>query len=246
MNTLNISNVFSTGWRIYRHNFVVYFRLAFIGCLWSWIPLYGWAKFYTSQGLISRLAFGEISENPESIKEARRYVKPRMWSFFIAAIKVCFKLLIAETIAIIIIAISFAFPLAIVGIIAPLIYIFRLYASYFISEVPLAVEDNLNATLAIARSVELTKGYLKSIVAIMVISSLISLPFWGIIVGNIVIGNSETAISNTVSFILSLVNTAIAALIIPLWQCIKVALYRDLQISREVGKRNFYDKNFAK
>ncbi|NEO78420.1 DUF975 domain-containing protein [Moorena sp. SIO4G3] len=85
---LSIGNVVNVGLRIYRDHFKLYYRLAFIGYLWLLVPIYGWAKFCAMFGLISRLAFREIIERPETVNEARRHVNPRMWSFFRAGILV--------------------------------------------------------------------------------------------------------------------------------------------------------------
>ncbi|NEQ87923.1 MAG: DUF975 domain-containing protein [Moorea sp. SIO2I5] len=85
---LSIGNVVNVGLRIYRDHFKLYYRLAFIGYLWLLVPIYGWAKFSAMFGLISRLAFREIIERPETVNEARRHVNPRMWSFFRAGILV--------------------------------------------------------------------------------------------------------------------------------------------------------------
>jgi hypothetical protein len=78
MNPLSVGNVVSAGLRIYRDRFLTYFRLAFIAYLWIFVPIYGWAKFSSIMGLISRLAFGEVRERPETVTEANRYVKPRL------------------------------------------------------------------------------------------------------------------------------------------------------------------------
>ncbi|NEO92984.1 MAG: DUF975 domain-containing protein [Moorea sp. SIO3G5] len=85
---LSIGNVVNVGLRIYRDHFKLYYRLAFIGYLWLLVPIYGWAKFSAMFGLISRLAFREIIERPETVNEARRHVNARMWSFLRAGILV--------------------------------------------------------------------------------------------------------------------------------------------------------------
>jgi len=95
MKPLSVGNVVSAGLRIYRDNFKKYYRLAFISSLWAWIPIYGTAKFYAYQGLISRLAYGEIIEQPETVRDANRHVKGRMWSFLGAAILVWLRFLLA-------------------------------------------------------------------------------------------------------------------------------------------------------
>ncbi|MEO1801116.1 MAG: DUF975 domain-containing protein, partial [Cyanobacteria bacterium J06629_2] len=95
MKPLSVGNVVSAGLRIYRDNFKKYYRLALIGSLWGIIPIYGWAKFYAQQALIARLAYGEVTETPESVQDANRFIKGRMWSFLGAAILVSLRFFLA-------------------------------------------------------------------------------------------------------------------------------------------------------
>ena len=79
---LSIGNVVSAGVRLYRSHLKTYLKLALIAHLWALVPIYGWAKYAAISGLISRLAFGELTYQPESVEEARSHVNPRFWSFF--------------------------------------------------------------------------------------------------------------------------------------------------------------------
>jgi membrane-anchored glycerophosphoryl diester phosphodiesterase (GDPDase) len=83
---LSVGNVVSASLRIYRDHFKSYFGLALVATLWSLVPIYGWAKYSAILALISRLAFGEVREKPETVSEARREVNPRMWHFLWAGI----------------------------------------------------------------------------------------------------------------------------------------------------------------
>jgi hypothetical protein len=83
---LSVGNVVSASLRIYRDHFKSYFGLAFVASLWLLVPIYGWAKYSAISALISRLAFGEVREKPETVSDARREVNPRMWSFLGAGI----------------------------------------------------------------------------------------------------------------------------------------------------------------
>jgi len=83
---LSVGNVVSASLRIYRDHFKSYFGLAFVANLWLLVPIYGWAKYSAISALISRLAFGEVREKPETVSDARREVNPRMWRFFWAGI----------------------------------------------------------------------------------------------------------------------------------------------------------------
>ena len=83
---LSVGNVVSASLRIYRDHFKSYLGLALVASLWLFVPVYGWAKYSAIAALISRLAFGEVRENPETVSDARREVDPRKWSFFGAGI----------------------------------------------------------------------------------------------------------------------------------------------------------------
>jgi hypothetical protein len=256
MKSLSVGNVVSAGLKIYRANFKNYYYLAFIAALWSWVPIYGWAKYVANLGLISRLAFNEITENPETLSEARRYIKPRMWSFLGASLLVFLKLFLAYLGGAIVVAIFFgviigglsavlgtagsiiAIPLVIIVLIAFVVYFIRIISRYFIFDLPLAVEDNVNASGSVNRSVELTKGFLGNIQLIVFITGLISFPLWGIaIVLQLIpefVKNSELAIPNSLVFIVSLiVSSATAAFIAPFWQTTKAVVYYDLRVRRE-------------
>src|SRR4028119_1284519 len=83
---LSVGNVVSASLRIYRDHFKSYLGLALVASLWLFVPIIGWAKYSAILGLISRLAFGEVREMPETVSDARREVDPREWSFFGAGI----------------------------------------------------------------------------------------------------------------------------------------------------------------
>ena len=288
MEPLTVGNVVSTGLRIYRDRFIDYYKLAFFGSLWGLIPIYGatflnsdfdyltrvlfvflWffvliyslAKYLAIMGLISRLAFREITEKPESIKNAQRFIKPRMWSFFGAGLLVALIFIVAIIIlaiffsvasvifSAIVTGISNAILTIIVGIllilaISPL-FLFSLtwlISRILIVEVPLAIEENINATDAISRSWELTKGSIFRLQLIIVVGFLISYPI------TILIQIATTIIQRLLEVVLSsnselfspllflssiLLSIAGLAVLVPFWQSIKAVIYYDLRVRRE-------------
>lgn len=262
MKPLSVGNVVSAGLRIYRDNFQKYYRLALIASLWSWIPIYGWAKFCAIQGLISRLAYGEIIEQPESVSDANRYVKGRLWSYLGAALLV-FLIFIAAyfggaiVVAVLAGASTFLLGLvfnnvlgdrgaAIASIISLIIvlvllvlfigYLTRLYASFCVTELSLSLEENVNASAALKRSRELTQGYLRNLLLVFLTASLVSLPLWGLIlIVQILPGFIQSDLGlPAISTILQLVfNSIVSALIIPFWQAVKAVIYCDLRVRRE-------------
>ena len=77
--------IYAWAWATY---FEDYFSLTIIAALWFIIFIYCLAKSVTAAGLVSRLAFGEITEKPESVTEARNQVNPLMWTFLLSSLLV--------------------------------------------------------------------------------------------------------------------------------------------------------------
>jgi hypothetical protein len=253
---LSVGNVVSAGLRIYRDHFKSYFGLAFVGYLWLLVPIYGWAKYSAIAGLISRLAFGEVRENPETVNDVRREVNPRMWSFLWAGILtflIFFGVSLVGGIAIGILAgvaaaifgqngAIISVLLTIVAVIAFFIIYIRIISRLLIVELPLAIENNLGAGGAIGRSWELTKGSVGRIQWIVFVAFLISLPL-GILV-NILSAIVQGVLTNfldptssqffLVYYILILPLTfANGAALLPFWQAIKAVIYYDLRSRKE-------------
>lgn len=260
MKPLTAGNVISAGLRIYRDRFFDYFKLAFTGYLWILVPIYGWAKYSAMMGLISRLAFGEVTEKPESIKDARRFVKPRMWSFFGAGILVALIIFFAMialgmiwgmAIAIFGTAVgqnpSAASILIVILLVLGGLLLFIFSLTWLISrllmvELPLAIEENVNATDAISRSWQLTKGSIFRLQLIILLAFFISCPISiaiqlasGIV--QLVLGAILASSPELFGFFLVLFTLVISfaggALLIPFWQSIKAVIYYDLRVRRE-------------
>lgn len=256
MKPLSVGNVVSAGLRIYRDNFKKYFKLAFIGYLWIFVPVYGWAKYSAMMGLIARLAYGEVVEQPEAVRDAQRHVKPKMWDFLVAGILV--SLIIFG--AIIPFSIVFGILGAVMGVVfgsqagaiigvllglaAVLLFIFGfiwLISRLILTELPLAIEENITATSTISRSWSLTKGSVGRIQLIVFIAFLISLPIIFvtniasfIFQGIIAVGSENVPGLAGIGFILSLViGIASGSFMIPFWQSIKAVIYHDLRVRRE-------------
>ncbi len=220
--------------------------------------LYSCAKFAAMSGLIARLAYGEVAEKPETVKDAQRHIKPKMWSFLVAGILVSLIMGGAIIPYSIIVAIVNALGgsifgqgsvigLIMISIAAMLFFIFGLIwliSRLFLVELPLAVEESVTATSTIGRSWELTKGAVGRIQLVVFIAFLISIPIF--LVTNIIsslilqtvfsvgLGNTPSgiAIIGIVTLYIAL-SLSSAALMIPFWQSIKAMIYYDLRIRRE-------------
>jgi hypothetical protein len=173
------------------------------------IPLFifGFAKYLTNSALISRLAFSQLIDRPETASNARNDIQPKMWSFFRVAVYV-FLFLIGVYVMIslltgiiaIIIGVIFALfyqaliknPIGsvIVGILSVLIVLAAVIGFFFgfiwffsrwiIGEVPLAVEENLSSKKSIDRSWELTKNSVFRIQLVVLVAFLVTLPLMGV------------------------------------------------------------------
>ena len=257
MKPLSVGNVVSAGLRIYRDNFKKYFKLAFFGYLWIFVPIYGWAKFSAMMGLIARLAFKEVAEKPEAIKDAQRHIKPRMWDFFVAGILVSLifsgavipYFILLGIIAALIGTIAqgssaLSIILILVIIAAILFFIFGLIwliSRLFLVELPLAVEENITSVNTISRSWQLTKGSVGRIQLVVFLAFLISLPIgiavqiFSVILQLMIGAGLENAPGFAgIGVLLYLVLlVASGALMIPFWQAIKAVIYYDLRLRRE-------------
>jgi hypothetical protein len=262
MKPLSVGNVVSAGLRIYRDNFKKYFKLAFIGYLWILVPFYGWAKYSAMTGLISRLAYGVAVEQPESLRDAQRHLKPKIWRFFFMGLLVSLIFLgamLAYTIFIFVASFISGFILnqnpggilsaiaILLVVTAVLILIFGLIwliSRLFLVEVPLAIEDGLGPGGTISRSWQLTKGSAGRIQLVVFLTFLISLPI-GIVINilsailQLMIGagfensNGSAGLGIIAGVIYFIFLVAASALIMPLWQSIKAVVYYDLRIRRE-------------
>ena len=253
---LSVGNVVSASLRIYRDHFKSYFGLAFVAYLWLLVPIYGWAKYSAISALISRLAFGEVSENPETVSDARREVNPRMWSFFWAGILTSLIYLgvyLAFAIAIGILAGGAAvifgqngsiisILLIVVGFIAFLIIYIRIISRLLIVELPLAMEKDMTASSAIGRSWELTKGSVGRIQWIVFVGILVSLPvtIFVQIVTVLVqlvltrLFGAESGLFYLVYYILIVpLSLGSGALVTPFWQTMKAIIYYDVRSRKE-------------
>ncbi|MEH1874170.1 DUF975 domain-containing protein [Nostoc sp.] len=262
---LSIGNVVSAGMRLYRSHLKLYLKLALTAYIWALVPIYGWAKCASILAMISRLAFGELVNQPESVEESRRVVNSRLWQFLILGL-IMFAIGTALIVVLIIpfsifwgmtiglFATSAAISnnsnsafiligllLTIISILVLFTFLLWLQARFFVVEIPLAIEDNVDSISTISRSWDLTKRQGWRIVGILFISYLITLPIQlpFSIVSSIIQSylkplSKENLTYAILSFLVSLVLTLLSAtLVVPFWQAIKAVIYYDLRSRRE-------------
>ncbi len=262
MQPLNVGNVVSAGMRLYRANLKDYFLIALKAYCWILIPVYGWAKFSALSALISRLAFGNLTNQPESIKNGQDFVNSRKWSFLgtlVLMMVVIIGIGIISGIAYLIIAIGIGSVIAnfgsgstgalvisiilglLLGIVA-LLGILWFFTRFYLYDIPLAIEDDVDSLSTISRSWELTKGHVWRILLISFIAFLITFPLQIIIqvIATVVqiafapaIANNSPLASLLGLIILFLISFGGGAIILPFWQTVKAVIYYDMRTRKE-------------
>lgn len=263
---LSIGNVVSAGIRLYRSHLKEYFLLALKAYLWILVPIYGWAKFCALSALISRLAFGDLVNQPESVHSGERFVNSRLWKFLGTLILMLFigvgigiSFLIAWVLVLVIVGAilqlqtsvlvpasnpsnMFIFGLIVILVsVVGIVGIIWLGIRFYLVDLPLAIEENVDATSNIKRSWELTKGYVGRIFIISFVAFLIILPLqillqiiWSImeIIFKFL---SDSYPFFSLIFILLFIAIAITsnALVLPFLQTVKAVIYYDLRTRRE-------------
>ncbi|MEH2091240.1 hypothetical protein [Nostoc sp.] len=253
---LSIGNVVSAAVQLYRSHLKTYLNLAAIAHLWVLVPVYGWAKYAAISGLISRLAFGELIYQPESVQTARSHVNPRLWSFLRVAFQVGISLLVIYIgLAIVGGVVASLIGIALRGILGSsgiivittlaiivtagiiLLGITWFYSRWIVAEVPLAVEENINGGESVARSWDLTKASVFRIQGIVLVAFIVTLPLVFVLnyIPSLFLLKLEpgTAIYSIV-YIISVIGSLIGGvLVMPFWQALKAVLYLDLRSRRE-------------
>lgn len=224
---------------------------------------YGTAKYTANSALISRLAFGELVNKPESVREAHRQVDPKFGTFlrtyllmFLLSCGVgigCYILIlilvflgayIASSVQGNILAIVIIILMTLIAFGVTLSFIIRFFTRFSLWEVPLAIEENIKATQTIGRSWSLTKGYVGRIFLILTVALLISIPIY--IIVQIVVSLIQAILIRVLAIeptsvglpILSFIVGYILGLVsgtvlLPFWQAIKAVIYYDLRSRKE-------------
>jgi hypothetical protein len=258
---LSIGNIVSAGFQLYRSHFKQYLGLAGKAVLWAIIPIYGWAKASTINATISRLAFQDLISQPESTSTARNHLEPKLWQFLVVQLLVGLILFgvniglsIAQGILVGILGGIFGAESALTGLVSAItsivvfvIYIWA-YSRFFIPDVVLALENQVDGTKAISRSWELTEGHVLRLQGVILVAGLITFPLIVLAIVPLILAIASLAaivatgggpdsgaiavflISVLISFGLIIFASIATA---PFWQAIKAVVYYDLRGRRE-------------
>lgn len=213
------------------------------------VLLYCSAKYLANSALISRLAYQELTDRPESIGDARPKVMPRMWAYLWVGIEIGLRLL----------AIYFLFAFAggiVIGILtvgtrsvptqSPLFFVLVavilyamlwFYSRWVVAEVPLAVESGLSSSQSIKRSWELTAAAVGRVQVIVFVAFLVTIPILAITNYLPDFLLSRVPQNSEFFWIVYIINLLIGmlggVLMLPFWQSIKAVMYYDLRSRRE-------------
>lgn len=166
------------------------------------LSIYGIGNSVIKSALIARLTYQELMNQPETIQEGHRHLKPKFWILF--RLSILMFLISVATVILSYFAIGFVgfilvffgmsinvqnnIPglillslLSLVVFIGLVIFVFRFFVRFLIVEVPLAVEDNLTASATIGRAWTLTQGYSSRLLSIVTVAFLITFPLFLIV-----------------------------------------------------------------
>lgn len=165
--------------------------------------IFCFAKYYLNAALISRLAYGALTDQPETVREGLQAIRTKMWNFWLVQILI-WGILVGVSMVwsfaqqiIMIIPAAFVGSsrdsgmIAIAGIVMALLvfillllqYGFQLWISarLFVPELSIALEERIGADKAIGRSWSLSKGHSLRIMLILLVAGLITLPLYSLI-----------------------------------------------------------------
>lgn len=240
------------------------------------LAIYGLGNSSIHSALIARLAYQELINQPETVQEGRRHLQPQFWKFvrmILIISLIVLGILIVSYLGLIILGVLLAgigislganannlLSILFLGLLSLgltlglFLVILRFWLRFFITEIPLSIEENTTALGAIGRSWTLTKGYVSRILSIITVAFLITLPILiilqtisffinRIILGliNINLGETEpmTPWEDQIKIIIiayvsaSLIGLLGNIFILPFWQAIKGVIYYDLRSRRE-------------
>jgi hypothetical protein len=196
---LSVGDVVNISIQLYRSNLKLYLRLALVAHLWLLVPLYGWARFYTIAGLISRLTFNQLLDCTENISSVRSQLNRRLVYFAIAGFfvfimcwlgSIVLAYLVTFLIVLVLALFSFVIkaklvtsfmglPEVLLGSIIlaiALLLNFWLNSRLWLTELPLATEPLINFWKSIKSSCKLTKKSCNYLQGIILIAFSIALP----------------------------------------------------------------------
>ncbi|KST62491.1 hypothetical protein [Mastigocoleus testarum] len=210
------------------------------------IYFYSLGKAAINTGTISRLAFQELINQPETVSTARSQLQPKLWVFVRLTLLMILIFLGIFIPSFILLVIPLLNLLVIIPIFAGWLWCFaRLMISYIV----LAVEDTNSSRACISRSWDLTKESVWRIALVLVVALLVTAPLQIIVqfVNQTIqegymlpaIEAARTGSTNSIGLVafFYLLNLALSfilsSIISPFWQAVQAVIYYDLRNRRE-------------
>jgi hypothetical protein len=227
--------------------------------VWLFIPVaivllcYSAAQYLLNSGVLARVAFQELVNQPEAISIARKTLQPKLWKFFWLAVlssiligAVYGMLALAGGIAMFVVigALSLVLGPVIPAILGGLLLVVLVlgglswfYSRLIVAEVILAIEENVDVGQSLGRSWELSQTSSVRIQGVILVAFLVTLPLLLITnyLPSLFLLRLETGSTEyVVVYIISLIASFAAWIVqLPFWQAVKAVLYYDLRNRRE-------------
>jgi hypothetical protein len=239
--------------------------------LWLGAFLFCLGKYAVNRAIISRMAYQQLINQPETVKDATlqlsashwKFLRLALWLFLFMVIVVFLAYLLLLAFALVggvlgsqiqgpigtLLAILFVLG----GVIGAILLVIRFYSSFFLSELPLAVEGRAAALESIGRSWQLSSPFISRIILVVLVAFLVTLPLT--VVANLpgmaayvgIIDQIKQASSNPealnaamssgnyvgLQFISVILSLLLELFVVPFWQAIKSVIYFDLCSRRE-------------
>ena len=229
---------------------------------WIGITLYLMAKYATDRAVICRLAYQELIDAPETVSVATEHLRPRTWGFLRLSWLVGLYMFLIAFVGYIAFAVAVGLVAGILSALVPspgvftyiiigilvialvvlwIVLVIRFYAYWFVAELPMAIESTNSASVSMRRSRQLSSTAVRTLVLIITVAFLITLPISGLSSAPSLIGQlmtlsdsqSTIATGSFLVFLGFLLNVAIELFVMPFWQIIKAIVYFDLRNRRE-------------
>lgn len=233
-----------------------------VGIVVGLVPLfYGIARFSMMSAAISRLAFRDVTNRPETPAEALRLLAPKMWNFLTVGLLVGLYIvvayagisllsgLVAAALGLVIFFLFSAVGIPEIGIglgiaLGALLFVVLLVAGItwvgcrlLLPDTILALETARHANRAVGRSWQMTKLATWRIALVWLVAFIVTLPLSAIANYPLQIPllflDDSSAIYWVFYALAQLMSIAVNILTLPFWQSIKGVLYYDLRNRRE-------------
>lgn len=278
---LNVGNVLTLSLQVYRWHFWQYLWLSLQAYAWAVVPVYGWAKYSALMAALSRLVVQELRGVTETPAAAVTLAQGKMWGLLGAGILYglasALALVVSGGVALLVtvplalrwqvqgawenpwLVLGFGlwvFLVAVVALVAWTWLVFR----WLLYPLPLVMEAGVGPLGSLLRSWQLTEGSVVKIQLVVLIGSLLLLPFQlpvqmvmnmvqmmllvfatliggiiSVILGVILNQPAVAGIGFLVPMVLAFLVPAllVGAVFAPYWQAVLAALYHESQYQRE-------------